>query len=560
MLVIASTGTPGAATRPAARVRHAMVVGSEPLAMAEGIKVLREGGNAVDAAVTIAFALAVTHPRAGNIGGGGFMLVRAPGGATTFIDYRETAPAAATRDMFLDPDGNADIEASQHSLRSSGVPGTVAGLALALERHGTITLRRAISPAIRLASEGIVVSRDLEKDLLTEEKTVARFPSTKTLFFRDGRTLAEGMVLTQKDLAATLRTIRDKGARGFYEGRVATTLAAVMKANGGLITVTDLASYRPVEREALTGTYRSYQIVSAPPPSSGGVALLQILHMLEPFDLRALGHNSSAYVHLVSEAFKRAYADRSRWLGDPGFFNIPMAGLLSLDYARDLMRNFDPVRATPAASAGPGDPLAREKPSTTHFSVVDATGMIVSNTYTLNDSFGSGAMAEGLGFLLNNQMDDFSAKPGAPNLYGLVGGEANSIAPGRRMLSSMTPTIILRKDAASSKAIPFLVLGSPGGAAIITSVTQVILDIIDFDVEPQAAVDAPRFHHQWLPDRISLDRGLFPVDVIDALKRRGHEVVEREPRGEVQAILIDPAGGWLRGATDARAQGVALGY
>ena len=403
-LAVASFGPLAAATRPAARAHHAMVVGSEPLAVAEGVKVLREGGNAVDAAVTIAFVMAVTHPRAGNIGGGGFMLVRAPDGATAFIDYRETAPAAATRDMFLDPNGNADEEASRRGYRAAGVPGTVGGLTLALERHGTIPLSRAISPAIRLARDGFDVSRGLEQDLATEEKTVARFPATRTLFFRDGRTLTEGMRLTQKDLAATLQTIKDKGARGFYEGRVARALAAVMKTHGGLITEQDLAAYRPVEREALTGAYRSYEIISAPPPSSGGVVLLQILHMLEPFDLRSLGLNSSAYIHLVSEAFKRAYADRSRWLGDPGFSRIPMAGLLSRDYAAGMMRNFEPDRATPAASAGPGDPMALEKSSTTHFCVVDAAGMIVSNTYTLNDSFGSGAMAEGLGFLLNNRL------------------------------------------------------------------------------------------------------------------------------------------------------------
>ena len=548
------------ATRPAARARHAMVVGSEPLALTEGLKVLREGGNAVDAAITIAFALAVTHPRAGNIGGGGFMLVRAPDGSTNCIDYRETAPAAATRDMFLDPNGNTDEVASRQSHRASGVPGTVAGLTLALRRHGTIPLRRAIAPAIRLAADGFTVGRELEQELATDERTIARFPATRAVFFRDGHTLTEGMVLRQPDLAATLRAIRDKGSDGFYRGRVAQTLAADMKTHGGLITQEDLAAYQPIERPVLTGTFRSYEIISAPPPSSGGVALVQILHMLEPYDLKGLGHNSSAYIHLLSEVFKRAFADRSRWLGDPAFFDVPLERLLSRDYATGMMRGFDPNQATPAAAAGPGDPSPREKPSTTHFSIVDATGMIVSNTYTLNDSFGSGVMAEGLGFLMNNQMDDFSTRPGSPNLYGLVGGEANSIAPGKRMLSSMSPTIVLRKDSATSRSIPFLVLGSPGGPAIITSVAQVILDITEFGIEPQTAVNAPRFHHQWLPDRIWLDRGMFPVDVIEALKRRGHDVAERDPRGEVETILVDPEGQWLFGASDARARGAAVGY
>jgi gamma-glutamyltranspeptidase/glutathione hydrolase len=547
-----------AASRPAVRARHAMVVAAEPIAVAEGVRVLGEGGNAVDAAVTIAFALAVTHPQSGNIGGGGFMLIREPSGESTFIDYRETAPAAASRDMFLDPNGEPDSDASLHTYRAAGVPGSVAGLTLALRRHGTIPLARALAPAIRLARKGFTVSRGLERELAAEKKALTRYPASRAIFFKQGEPLAEGDLLVQENLARTLEAVAREGAAGFYEGRVARALAAGMAAHGGLITQDDLAGYKPIVRPALAGAYRDCEILSAPPSSSGGVALLEILHMLEPFDLKALGHNSSAYVHLVSEAMKRAYADRSRWLGDPDFFEIPLAGLLSRDYAVSLMKSFDSQHATPAAGAGPGDPVPFDKPATNHFSVVDASGMAVANTFTLNGSFGCGAVAEGLGFLLNNEMDDFSAKPGAPNMYGLVGAEANSIAPRKRMLSSMTPTILVRRDA-SGRARPFMVLGSPGGATIISSVLQVILDVVDFDMELQAAVDAPRFHHQWKPDWISLDRGGFPADVLEALRRRGHEVVEREYRGEVQAILLDGDGGWLRGASDARGYGLAMG-
>ena len=548
-----------AASRPAQRSKHAMVAGPEPLAVHEGLAILREGGNAVDAAVTMGFVLAVTMPQAGNIAGGGYMLIHAEGSSPLFIDYRETAPAAASRDMFLDDAGKPIADASLRTYRAVGVPGTVAGLALALERAGTIPLKRAVAPAIRLAREGFAVGRGLEASLAAGRESLSRYPASREIFFKDGVPLREGDRLVQRDLAETLQAVAREGPGAFYRGRIARALEADMAANGGLITAADLASYRPVTRDALSGAYRSYRVLSAPPSSSGGVGLLQMLNMLEPYDLRAMGHNSSAYVHHLAEAMKRAFADRARWLGDPDFVRLPLTGLLSRPYADRLMSSFDPDRSTPAEQAGPGDPLAFENASTTHFSVVDPRGGVVANTYTLNDSFGCGAVARGLGFLLNNEMDDFAATPNAPNMYGLVGGEANSIAPGKRMLSSMTPTIVLRVDSAGGSH-PYLALGSPGGPAIITAVLQTTLNVIEFGMDLQAAVDAPRVHHQWAPDRLWLEAGGFPADVMLALRSRGHDIVERGARGDVQAVLLEPDGIWLRGASDARGYGLAAGY
>ena len=559
-VALAPIGPPcDAASRPAERARHAMVAGPEPLAVEAALDVLRRGGNAVDAAVTMGFALAVTYPQAGNLGGGGYLLVRAPDGAASFIDFREVAPAAATRDMFLDPNGSVIPKASIETLRAVGVPGTPAGLALALRRHGTIPLARALAPAIRLAREGFTVSRGLERALDAGAQRLGAWPATRAVFFQHGAPLKEGDRLVQKDLAATLARIAQEGPEAFYSGAMARDLEMQMKTQGGLITAADLAAYAPIEREPVTGTYRGYRILSAPPSSSGGIGLLQMLAMMEPRQPRSLGAASSAYIHLLAEASRRAFADRARWLGDPAFFKVPIAQLLAPDYTALLMRSFDPARATTSASAGPGDPLAREGTQTTHWSIVDATGTAVAITVTLNDSFGCGAMAGSLGYLLNNEMDDFAARPDAPNLYGLVGGEANSIAPGKRMLSSMTPTIVTRRDAEGAERL-FLVLGTPGGPTIITSVLQVMLNVMEFDMDLQAAVDAPRMHHQWLPDEVQLDAGAFPFDVQEALRQRGHVVKEVGPRGNVQAILQDPADGWLRGAADARGYGAARGY
>jgi len=557
-IALALPGVSLAASRPAARARHTMVAGPEPLAVAEGRRVLREGGNAVDAAVTMGFVLAVTYPQAGNIGGGGYMLIRESDGSMTVIDYREVAPGRATRDMFLDSNGEVIPGASRSTYRAAGVPGTVAGLALALERHGTITLRRALEPAIRLAREGFIVGRGLGNALSAGRGRLERYPAARAIFFKGDTPLEEGDRLVQRDLAATLEAIARGGPGAFYEGKIASSIATDMEAHDGLVTREDLASYRALEKPPLTGSYRSWQIVSTPPSSSGGVALLEILHMLEPFDLRSMGQNSSAYVHVVAEAMKRAFADRSRWLGDPAFAEVPLEGLLSPAYASRMMSNFDPSRATPAPQAGPGDPLAFEKTSTTHYSILDASGGMVANTYTLNAWFGCGAVVDGLGFLLNNEMDDFSIRPGEPNMYGLVGGQANSIAPGKRMLSSMTPTFVLARDASGGWK-PLMALGSPGGPTIITSVLQTMLNTLEFGMELQAAVDAPRFHHQWEPDKLFLDAGGFPADVKEALVQRGHVLSERRPHGDIQAILVDADSGWLYGASDPRGYGTAGG-
>jgi gamma-glutamyltranspeptidase/glutathione hydrolase len=547
----AGTGVAPAATRPAARARHVMVSGPEPIAVAEGVRVLREGGNAADAAVTMAFVLAVTFPQAGNLGGGGYLLLRPAAGDPLVIDYRETAPAAATPAMFLDARGDVVPGLSLHTHKAVGVPGAVAGLALAHRKWGTIPWQRAVAPAVRLAREGFAVPRGLEAVLLESRERLARHDSSRAIFFRDGEPLKEGDRLVQKDLAATLKTIQRGGAEAFYEGEIATRLAQDMERHGGLVTRADLAAYRPVERRPLEGTYRGLRVLAPPPSSSGGVALLQMLGMIEPHDLRALGHNSSASLHLLAETMKRAFADRARWLGDPAFFEVPVAGLLDPRYLARRMLGYDPQRATPASQIPFGDPDAGPG-ATTHFSVLDAAGNAASVTTTLNDWFGCGAVAGGLGFLLNNEMDDFVTKPGVPNLYGLVGGDANRIEPGKRMLSSMTPAIVVKDGR------PLLILGSPGGPSIITSVLQTIVNVVDFRLELQAAVDAPRVHHQWSPDTLYVDEAEFPADVLEALRRRGHAITPRAPKGIVQAIS-DDGSGWLRGAADSRGYGEARG-
>jgi gamma-glutamyltranspeptidase/glutathione hydrolase len=542
-----------AAVRPAAAAERAMVVASDPAAARAALSILETGGNAVDAAVAAGFALAVTHPQAGNVGGGGFMLVRLASGRTFVMDYRETAPAAARREMFLGPDGNVVAGLSTETALAAGVPGTVAGLALALEEAGSLPLARVLAPAIRLAEEGFPVPEGLARAVEAAAGRLEKSAAAAAVFLPEGRPVRPGAILVQRDLARTLRAIAEGGPRTFYDGPVAEALADFVKAQGGLISRDDLRAYRAVLREPVRFTYRGHEILSAPPPSAGGVVLGEMLHMLEPFDIRALGPGSSAYWHLLAEVMKRAYADRAAFLGDPDFAPIPAAGLLSPDYARGLMKTFDPRRATPARAAGPGEPPRLEGASTTHFTIADEAGNVVANTYTLNDAFGSGILVEGLGFLLNNEMDDFTARPGAPNLYGLVQGKANAVGPGKRMLSSMTPTIVLRDGR------PFLALGTPGGGRITTIVLQVILNAVEFGMELQAAVDAPRCHHQWLPDRLTCEAGAAPADVAGALRARGHDLAEQGLRGDVQAILFDREAGLLRGASDARGYGAALG-
>jgi gamma-glutamyltranspeptidase/glutathione hydrolase len=530
-----------------------MVVTSEPIATRIGVDVLRDGGNAVDAAVTIGFALAVVRPRAGNIGGGGFMLIkRRDGERVEVIDYRETAPAAAHRDMFLDADGNADPQKSRFSHLSAGVPGTVAGLALALEQAGTISLGDALRPAIDLAENGFIVSGQFAGNTKAYEKRLKQWPASAAVFFKAGGAPYEaGDVFRQPQLAGTLRAIAENGPSAFYEGETATLIEREMRAHGGLITRADMAAYQPRMRHAVHGTYRSYDVYSMSPPSSGGVHIVQILNILDGFDLAAAGHNSAQSIHWMAEAMKRAYADRSVYLGDPDFANVPVAGLTAKDYAEVLRRGITDT-ATPSQEIKAGTPPGWESDETTHFSIVDRHDNAVSNTYTINFGFGSGIVVPGTGFLLNNEMDDFSAKPGVPNAYGLIGGTANAVAPNKRMLSSMSPTIVLKDGE------PFLVTGSPGGSRIITTTLQVIVNVIDFDMNLQEAVNAPRVHHQWLPDELRLEHGIS-ADTVALLKFKGHGVKEKSVMGAANSILVDVGRRIFHGAGDPRRGGVALG-
>ena len=545
---------PAAATHPITAT-HGMVVAQEKLAARIGRDVLAQGGNAVDAAVATGFAMAVTYPRAGNIGGGGFMLIHlADGNKDISIDYRETAPAAATRDMFLGADGKPDPAKSRDSALGIGVPGTVAGLALALEKYGSgkITLVQLLQPAIALARDGFVVTDDIADTLPSWHKRLARWPASAKIFSRDdGSSLREGDRLIQTDLAATLQAIAAQGARGFYEGPVADKLAQGIQAAGGIITRDDLKNYRAMEREPVRGSYRGYDIVSMPLPSSGGVVLIETLNMLEGFALNDLKQGSAPSLHLLIETMKRAYADRARFLGDPAFVNAPISKLTSKDYAARQRASINVNHATPWSNMLPLK-QPHEGDNTTHFSVVDSYGNAVSNTYTLNFSYGVGLVAEGTGVLLNNELDDFTAAPGASNAYGLVGFEANLPGPGKRPLSSMTPTIVLKDGK------PALVTGSPGGSRIISTVLQVVVNVLDYGLNVAAAVDAPRLHHQWLPDEVRLEQG-FTQDVLDELKAKGHRVVT--PMGQTSANSIAINANGIEGGPDPRTRGAeAAGY
>jgi len=552
-LVAVLPGPALGAVRPAPTAKHVMVVMPDAAAADAALSILRAGGNAVDAAVAAGFALAVTYPQAGNIGGGGFLLARMADGRVFVIDYRETAPSAATRDMYLGPDGKAQGRLAVEGGLSVGVPGTVAGLAMARDIAGTLPLDRLLAPAVALADRGFPVPAGLAGDL-DEDSRLARSPAASAIFRPGGRAPRAGEVLVQKDLAKTLRAISKNGPRAFYEGEIAEAIAATVKKGGGILTKEDLAHYKAVRREPIRDTYRGFEVISVPPPSSGGVLLVEMLHMLEPFDLKAMGFGSSASLHLLAEVMKRAYADRASFMGDPDFVTIPLAGLLSRGYAAERMAGFDPLRATPAREAGPGKPGAHESDSTTHFTIVDEAGDVVTNTYTLNRYFGNAEVVEGWGFLLNDEMDDFSIAPGTPNMYGLVGGEANAVGANKRMLSTMTPTILVKDSR------PFLALGTPGGSRIATMVLNVVLNVVDFGMDLQAAVNAPRCHHQWLPDRIACESEALSADVAATLRQHGHEVVTTGPRGDVQAILIDRDGSLVHGASDARGYGVAVGY
>ena len=534
---------------------HGMVVAQERLGAEIGADVLRRGGNAVDAAVATGFAMAVSYPRAGNIGGGGFMVIHsAERSEDVAIDYRETAPAAATRDMFLGSDSKPDTAKSRDSALSIGVPGTVAGLAMALEKYGSghFTLADLLKPAIALATDGVEITDDIADTLPSLRRRLAPWLLSAKAFSRaDGTPLHAGDRLIQKDLAATLSAIAEQGPRGFYQGPVAEKLAKAVADAGGIMTADDLKSYQPVIRTPVRGTYRGYDVVSMPLPSSGGTVLLETLNILEGFPMSDMKQGSAASLHVMIEAMKRAYADRARYLGDPAFVNAPVATLIAKDYAAKQRDGIDLDHATPWTDALSATP-PHEGSNTTHFSVVDSKGNAVSNTYTLNFPYGVGLIAEGTGVLLNNELDDFTAAPGASNAFGLVGFEANLPGPGKRPLSSMSPTIVLNDGK------PVLVTGSPGGSRIISTVLQIVVDVLDYHMDVAAAVDGPRLHHQWLPDEVRIEHG-FGDEVLAALAAKGHKLVE--PMGQTSANSIAVTANGLLGAPDPRTRGAtAAGY
>jgi gamma-glutamyltranspeptidase/glutathione hydrolase len=535
--------------------RKGMVSSQERQASQIGVDILKAGGNAIDAAVATGFALAVTLPRAGNLGGGGFMLVHiAKTGETVAIDYRETAPAAATRDMFLDSKGEPDPQKSRDSGLSVGVPGTVRGLALALERYGSgkFTLADLVAPSVKLARDGIAVEEDLADSLPAAAPRLSRYPASAAIFMKDGKPLQRGDRLVQTDLATTLEAIRQQGPDAFYTGRIAAAMARSTQAAGGILNEADLAAYKPVIRQPVRGSYRGHDIVSMPPPSSGGVHLIQILNILEGFDIKALGAGSAAALHVMAEAMKPAYADRAAFLGDPDRVKVPVKGLTAKAYAASQRERILADRARKAEEVSAGNPIPHESDQTTHFSVLDSEGNAVSNTYTLNFSYGMAMVAEGTGVLMNNEMDDFSARTGAQNAYGLVGSEANSVSPGARPLSSMTPTLIFR----DGKLV--MVTGSPGGSRIITTVLQVIVNVVDFGMNIAEAVAFPRMHHQWRPDAMAVETGLSP-DTLALLAQRGHVVRPGTTSGSANSILVTQEG--ITGASDPRQRGTAaIGY
>ena len=540
--------------------KNGMVSTQDRIAAEVGRDILVRGGNAIDAAVATGFALAVTHPQAGNIGGGGFMVVHlARENKTITIDFREMAPARAARDMFLGSDGEVDNRLAQYSHLSAGVPGTVMGLLDALDTYGTMNRRQVIGPAIRLAEHGFIVSHAMAESLEEYRETLSVDPSTVDYFFKGGSGYRAGETLIQKDLANTLRRIKTQGRDGFYTGETAALIAEEMVKGGGLITPDDLANYKTVTREAVTGDYNGYTIASMPPPSSGGVHIIQMLNMLSRYDLAADGHNSARYLHKLAEAMRRAFADRSKYLGDPDFADVPTEALIDPVYNAAQAASIDIETASKSADIAPAAAMPYESPQTTHYSVIDKDGNAVSVTYTLNFSYGSGYTVDGAGFLLNNEMDDFSAKPGAPNGYGLIGGEANKIEAGKRPLSSMSPVIVLK----DGKAV--LVTGSPGGSTIITSVLQMVLNVIEWDMNLMQATAMPRIHHQWLPDVVAVEPGLSR-DTLAELERRGFNLVKNETGGYARTVLgrlnsVGDGGHVKLGAADPRGpQSAAIGH
>lgn len=559
----ASTQALPTSMHKSAQARHGMVASASGLASQVGVDIMKRGGNAVDAAVAVGFALAVIYPEAGNLGGGGFMLIRLADGSSTAIDYREVAPALASRTMYLDKSGGVIKGASLVGYGAVGVPGTVAGLALAQRRYGKLSWRQVLDPARRLAAQGFVVSPALSQSLRNAAQTpLGRFAESRRIFLRGNKPFQAGEVLRQPDLAATLDRLETNGPREFYTGRTARLLARDMAAHGGLVTLADLRRYKAVERMPLVGTYRGYGVLTMPPPSSGGVALLEMLNILERHDIGGMGYQTAATDHLLIEAMRRAFADRSAFGGDPNFVRVPVRGLTSKAYAARLDKTIRSAEATPSAKIRHGQPLAYESPETTHFSVVDTQGNAVSNTYTLNFLYGSGVTAVGTGVLLNDEMDDFASKPNTPNGFGLIQGENNAIAPRKRPLSSMTPTILTR----NGKLL--LVIGSPGGPTIINTVLEVIVNVIDHHMTLAQAVAAPRLHHQWLPDLIRYELGAMPPPVRAKLEAEGHRfapevgVFPGSPTwGDAEGILVDPVTGEQTGASDPRSKDArVIGY
>jgi len=546
--------------------KHALVTSVHGLASEAGVEVMKQGGNAIDAAVATGFALAVVHPQAGNIGGGGFMLIRMADGKLHFVDYREKAPAAATANMYLDAQGNVIPGASTVGYKAVGVPGSVAGLAFAQKKYGKLPLAKVMEPAIRLARDGYPLAYEDAEDF--HSKHLSEFPESKRIFQRDGNYYQPGEIFKQPDLARTLERIA-KNPDDFYHGQMAQELVADMKQGGGLITAGDLSQYEVKEREPIHGTYRGLDVYSAPPPSSGGIALVEALNILEGYDLGKLGNRSAEAMHLTIEAFRRAFFDRAEFLGDPDFAKIPVAQLIDKRYGLAWREGLNPDKSSRSAdlqrpavftqldqiAAQHGPPREVHEPeNTTHYSVVDADGNAVSVTTTLNGSFGAYATAKGLGFLLNNEMDDFASKPGVPNMYGLIQGPANAIGPDKRPLSAMTPTIVTK----DGKLL--LVLGSPGGPTIITTVANVLMGVVDYGMNIQEAVNAPHFHNQWLPDATNTEQGFSP-DTIKLLEGMGHKInVRKGYWGDAECIAIDQATGERLGAPDGRNNGKAVGY
>ncbi|MDB5126061.1 MAG: gamma-glutamyltransferase [Mucilaginibacter sp.] len=536
---------------PDEKYQNGVVVCAYPDAAKAGLDVLKKGGNAVDAAVAVQFALAVTHPQAGNIGGGGFMVYRPAKGLSNTLDFREKAPAKASTNMYLDSVGNIVPNKSLYTHQASGIPGSVDGMIQAHKKYGRLKWATLVQPAINLALKGFKMTKRLAADINRNDSIFKKLNPGKNYLMKDAK-WQKGDTLIQEDLGKTLALIRDKGRAGFYEGKVADLLVAEMNAGDGLITKTDLQNYHSVWRKPVTGKYKSYKIITMPPPSSGGIALLQLLKSVEKYPLHKWGFNQDSTIQLMVEAERRVYADRSKYLGDPDFYKVPVDSLLNPQYIASRMQSFNWDAATPSTSIQPGTFIGYESDQTTHYSIVDKDGNAVAITTTLNDSFGSKIFVNGAGFLLNNEMDDFSSKPGTPNMYGLVGGKANSIQPGKRMLSCMTPTIIEKNGKL------FMVVGTPGGSTIITSVFQTVLNVIEFDMDMQQAVSAKRFHHQWLPDDVATEPDALNEITKDKLTKKGYKITNKGAIGRVDGILKTKAG--YEGGADPRGDDTKMGY